>query len=75
MADREPRPMNRDLSRSVFLDETYSFQVAVRPPDNARLPGSAVTFDVSGPLAEYVSICQVVLVPVEMPAFPGHDDN
>lgn len=71
----DPRPMNRELSRSVLLGETYSFQLAFRPPDTARLTSDAIRIDLAGAAAEHTRLSVVDLVPARMPAFPDHDDN
>lgn len=60
---------------SVFLDETYSVQVAFRPPPEARMRLHDLRFDLSGSAAPYASAFVVDLVPATMPAFPNHDDN
>ncbi|SDT17147.1 DUF4091 domain-containing protein [Microlunatus soli] len=71
----EPRPINRDISRSVFLAETYSFQLAFRPPATARRTSDAIKITVAGAAAEHTTLYAVDLVPATLPAFPDHDDN
>ncbi|GAA2094557.1 DUF4091 domain-containing protein [Microlunatus panaciterrae] len=74
-ADSTPRPLNARIAASVFLGEVFSFQVAFRPPDSARVPADAVQLSIDGPAARFVSISSVDLVPCTLVAFPGHDDG
>lgn len=70
-----PRPMEGERGASVFLGESASFQIAFRPPPEARVGAHTVEFDLAGSAAPYASIFAVDLVPAAMPAFPDHDDN
>lgn len=71
----DPRPINNDLSRSVFLAETYSFQLAFRPPATARRGRDTIKITLAGSAAEHTELFAVDLVPATLPAFPDHDDN
>lgn len=75
LATSTPRQMNRELPRSAFLDETYSFQLAFHPPASARVPADELQIQVAGSGADYTRLSTVDLVPAVMPAFPDHDDN
>ncbi|HVX45822.1 MAG TPA: glycoside hydrolase domain-containing protein [Mycobacteriales bacterium] len=70
--DGEPRPIDRELTESVFLGETASVQIAFRPPAALRDPGP-IRFHIRGESSRFTTLYDVELVPCAMPAFPGHD--
>jgi hypothetical protein len=74
--DADPRPWNEAIALSVALGETASFQLAYRP--NAVgdfLDLRPATVRVEGDAAEHVTVQRVDLVPCDLPAFRGHDDD
>ncbi|QDP95906.1 DUF4091 domain-containing protein [Microlunatus elymi] len=71
----EPRPIDRALSRSVFLGEDHSFQLAVQPPAKARASSDPIKINIAGSAAPYTKVYAVDLVPATLPAFPDHDEN
>lgn len=59
---------------SVFLGETASFQIAVRPGRNTGA-GSPLRVSVNVADAPHLRVHGVDLVPCDLAAFPGHDDG
>jgi len=73
----EPRPIDPAAARFAFRGEVVSVQVAVIPPsgiDPVGLPPVVVAVH-TGDDAIVSTISTVELVPVEVPAFEGHDDG
>lgn len=72
--DGDPRPWDPAVPLSVFLGETASFQLAVRPPlDHHFRNWAAVRVDVGGTAGPFSTVHQVELVPCTVVAFPEHD--
>lgn len=71
----DPRPWAPDLPLTGFLGERLGIQLAVGTPAGyAWWPPVSVRVEVACPGAE-IATHRVDLVPVQLPAFPGHDEN
>jgi len=73
LPDREPRAATPGRVTSVFRGETFSAQVAVRPPASGRVLADDVRVELGGTAAPYASVFAVDLVPATLTAFPDHD--
>lgn len=72
--DAVPRPRDPSVGMSMFLGETVSFQIAIRPPLTRTFrPTSELTVEVDGALGVNAVIHQAELVPCALAAFPEHD--
>ncbi|MDR5700483.1 DUF4091 domain-containing protein [Agromyces aerolatus] len=72
--DSEPSEQDAHSDPIVFLGETVSFQIAMRPPAVTGAP-RPVRVSVGRASADVVTLSMVDLVPCDLPAFPGHDDG
>ncbi|KHK95741.1 hypothetical protein LK09_18080 [Microbacterium mangrovi] len=74
--DADPRPLDRGIPLSAVLGEMVSFQVAFRPHASGDfLDLRPLRLRFAGDAARHVTAHRVELVPVELPAFHGHDDR
>ena len=74
--DQSPRPMNLDIPVVVFRGEEAGFQIAFKPPrlaDPVQL--GDIEFEITSPAGIAVSVQNVALVPVELPAFEDADEH
>lgn len=73
---RDPRPVSAETRFQAFLGEPASFQLAYRPPLEAKFRDARpLQVRVEGPAADLVAVASVDLVPCTFVALPGHDDG
>lgn len=69
---KEPEA-DEQLSASIMLNERFSYQIAYKTDAAGKTP---VKISVKSPLAEFIKIRRIELVPVNMPFFShNHDDD
>lgn len=74
--DADPRPRDPAVGLSTTLGEPVSFQLAFRPTASGDfLDLRPLRLRIEGDAAAHVTAHRVELVPVELPAFHGHDDG